>query len=101
MKPLLSDSELFTLLQTIKQSNRIVICAHRGPDGDAVGSSLGWAEYLQQLGKKVTILLPNPFPDFCDGSPIRTSYNSMLATKPQLPASSTKPTLYSALTSMA
>lgn len=64
MKPLLSDSELFTLLQTIKQSNRIVICAHRGPDGDAVGSSLGWAEYLQQLGKKVTILLPNPFPDF-------------------------------------
>lgn len=52
MKPLLSDSELFTLLQTIKQSNRIVICAHRGPDGDAVGSSLGWAEYLQQLGKR-------------------------------------------------
>lgn len=41
-----------------------MICAHRGPDGDAVGSSLGWAEYLQSLGKRVNVVLPNPFPDF-------------------------------------
>ncbi len=64
MQPLISDSELFALMQTIQQSRRIVICAHRGPDGDAVGSSLGWAEYLQNLGKNVDIVLPNPFPDF-------------------------------------
>lgn len=64
MNPLLSNTELFSLLQTIQQSHRIVICAHRGPDGDAVGSSLGWAEYLLSLGKQVTIVLPNPFPDF-------------------------------------
>ena len=64
MQPLISDSELFALMQTIQQSRRIVICAHRGPDGDAVGSSLGWAEYLQNLGKQVDIVLPNPFPDF-------------------------------------
>ncbi len=64
MKNLLSSTELFSLVQTIKQSKRIVICAHRGPDGDAVGSSLGWADYLQSLGKQVTIVLPNPFPDF-------------------------------------
>lgn len=62
--PLLTDKELFALAQTIRQSRRVVICAHRGPDGDAVGSSLGWAEYLQRLGKQVTIVLPNPFPDF-------------------------------------
>ncbi len=64
MQPLISDSELFALFQTIQQSRRIVICAHRGPDGDAVGSSLGWAEYLQNIGKHVDIVLPNPFPDF-------------------------------------
>lgn len=64
MQPLISDSELLELVQTIQQSRRIVICAHRGPDGDAVGSSLGWAEYLQNLGKHVDIVLPNPFPDF-------------------------------------
>ena len=62
--PILPDKELFALAQTIRQSRRIVVCAHRGPDGDAVGASLGWAEYLQQLGKQVTIILPNPFPDF-------------------------------------
>ena len=38
--PILSDKELFTLAQTIRQSRRIVVCAHRGPDGDAVGASL-------------------------------------------------------------
>lgn len=55
---------MFALLRIIQQSHRIVICAHRGPDGDAVGSSLGWAEYLQSLGKQVNVVLPNPFPDF-------------------------------------
>lgn len=64
MKQLLSNTELFALLQTIQQSKHIVICAHRGPDGDAVGSSLGWADYLTSLGKQVNIVLPNPFPDF-------------------------------------
>lgn len=64
LTPLLSDKELFTLVQTIQQSRNIVICAHRSPDGDAVGSSLGWAEYLNNLGKNVQIVLPNPFPDF-------------------------------------
>ena len=48
----------------IAQSSRILICAHRGPDGDAVGSSLGWAEYLRQQGKQVDIIMPTPFPDF-------------------------------------
>lgn len=51
-------------MRTIRQSRRAVICAHRGPDGDAVGSSLGWAEYLKSVGKEVSIVLPNPFPDF-------------------------------------
>lgn len=61
---LLSSAELFNLMQSIRQSRKIVICAHRGPDGDAVGSSLGWAEYLRTLGKDVKIVMPNPFPDF-------------------------------------
>lgn len=64
MTPLLSPTELLPLMQTIQQSRRIVVCAHRGPDGDAVGSSLGWAEYLTALGKQVSVVLPNPFPDF-------------------------------------
>ncbi len=51
-------------METIRESRDIVICAHRGPDGDAVGSSLGWAEYLRSIGKNARVILPNPFPDF-------------------------------------
>lgn len=64
MKNLLNEQELKALRTHIAQSNRILICAHRGPDGDAVGSSLGWAEYLRQQGKQVDIVMPTPFPDF-------------------------------------
>ena len=64
MKNLLNEQELQALRTHIAQSSRILICAHRGPDGDAVGSSLGWAEYLRQQGKQVVIFMPTPFPDF-------------------------------------
>ena len=64
LQPLLTEQELFRLLQTIRQSRQIIVCAHRGPDGDAVGSSLALADYLQSLGKQVRVVLPNPFPDF-------------------------------------
>ena len=37
LSPLLSGNQLSSLMQTIRQSKRIVICAHRSPDGDAVG----------------------------------------------------------------
>ena len=64
LTPLLSDKELFELMRTLQQAQRIVICAHRSPDGDAIGSSLAWSQYLHSLGKKVSIIMPNPFPDF-------------------------------------
>lgn len=64
LTPLLSDKELLEMLRTIRQSRRILICAHRGPDGDAVGAALGWADYLHSLDKSVRIIMPNPFPDF-------------------------------------
>ena len=64
MQPLLNDEQLFKLMRIIQSSHNVIICAHRGPDGDAVGSCLGWAEYLTHIGKNVQIILPNPFPDF-------------------------------------
>lgn len=70
MEPLINDQELFALMRIIQSSHRIVICAHRGPDGDAVGSSLGWAEYLTNIGKEVSIVMPNPFPDFLRWLPL-------------------------------
>jgi len=62
---LLSAEEARLLDQKIAQSEHIVIVAHSRPDGDAVGSSLGWGDYLvSHYGKQPTVIVPNAFPDF-------------------------------------
>ena len=52
------------LRSLIADATSIVICCHQNPDGDALGSSLGWAEYLRTLGKESTVIVPDQFPDF-------------------------------------
>ncbi len=41
-----------------------LILSHVNPDGDAVGSSLGWSSFLRSKGVKTTMVLPNKFADF-------------------------------------
>ncbi len=48
----------------ISDASSIVITTHVGPDGDAIGSSLGLYHFLKGMGKHVTVITPNPFPDF-------------------------------------
>ena len=48
---ILTDFEVEQFCRIIDASDRIVICCHQNPDGDALGSSLGMAEYLRTLGK--------------------------------------------------
>jgi len=43
---------------------KIVIVGHKNPDGDAVGSCLGLSFFLNRLGHKVNVIMPNDFPDF-------------------------------------
>ena len=64
LTPLLTDKELFSLMALIRGARRIVVCGHRSPDGDALGSALGWADYLRSLGKRADVVMPNAFPDF-------------------------------------
>ena len=64
ISPLLSPAELLKFMSILKDARNVVITAHRGPDGDAMGSTLAWADYLMQLGKRVTVVLPTPCPDF-------------------------------------
>ena len=61
---ILKDQEAATLREMIAASRRIVICCHKSPDGDAIGSSLGWAYYLQSLGKSPVICVPDIMPDY-------------------------------------
>ncbi len=48
---------------------RFVSVAHTNPDGDAVGSSLAWAEVLRGMGHEVTCIVPNKYPYFLDWMP--------------------------------
>lgn len=61
---ILSPQQYEQLRTLISQSENIVITCHKSPDGDAIGSSLGWAEYLRSLGKEPVIIVPDQYPDF-------------------------------------
>jgi phosphoesterase RecJ-like protein len=43
---------------------KIVVVGHKNPDGDAVGSCLGLSFFLNRLGHKADVIMPNDFPDF-------------------------------------
>tara|TARA_B110001450_G_scaffold163167_1_gene152069 strand:+ start:5163 stop:6176 length:1014 start_codon:yes stop_codon:yes gene_type:complete len=48
----------------LQSSENIVITCHKGPDGDAIGSSLALYLFLKKQGKNVTIIVPDDFPPF-------------------------------------
>ena len=57
---LLKEEELASLRQLLTTAKNIVICAHRAPDGDAMGSSLAWMDYLNGTGKtNVKVCMPD------------------------------------------
>jgi phosphoesterase RecJ-like protein len=56
--------ELNQLKSFLSVPRRIVITTHKGPDGDAMGSSLGLANYLQIKGHTVSVITPNDYPSF-------------------------------------
>ncbi|WP_281234567.1 DHH family phosphoesterase [Flavobacterium gelatinilyticum] len=43
---------------------KIVIIPHRGPDGDAMGSTLALYHFLLKNNHQPTVIAPNDFPDF-------------------------------------
>jgi len=50
--------------KVLDDANQIVITTHKSPDGDAIGSSLALYHYLNKIGKKVTVIVPDAFPVF-------------------------------------
>ena len=66
---LLTDEELAKFQGLITESDKITLCCHRSPDGDAVGAVLGMAEYLRSLGKVPVMIVPDAYPDFLQWLP--------------------------------
>lgn len=51
-------SVLEKIKEKIEAAHNILILTHENPDGDAVGSSLGFMHALKKIGKQVTVLIP-------------------------------------------
>ena len=66
---ILNDDQLAFLSQLISNSQTIIITCHRSPDGDAIGSCLGWAEFLRTKGKDPIVIVPDQYPDFLQWLP--------------------------------
>jgi phosphoesterase RecJ-like protein len=54
---------------SIQQAKRIVITAHKSPDGDSIGSSIALLEFVHALGKNALICHPDPSPAFLNWLP--------------------------------
>ena len=61
---ILNEDQLVQMDQLISHAENIIITCHKSPDGDAIGSSLGMAEYLRSRGKEPTVIVPDQYPDF-------------------------------------
>ncbi|MBT7895650.1 MAG: bifunctional oligoribonuclease/PAP phosphatase NrnA [Flavobacteriales bacterium] len=57
------------LKKIISQPKNIVITTHRGPDGDAMGSSLALYNLLINIGHKVNVITPNDYASFLNWMP--------------------------------
>ena len=66
---ILTEQEAAVLQEQIAASSHIVVTCHKSPDGDALGSSLAWADFLRSQGKDPVIVIPDAYPDFLQWLP--------------------------------
>lgn len=66
---ILTLSQCSQLRALINEAEGIVLCCHVSPDGDAIGSVLGWGAYLHSIGKQVRIIVPDMYPDYLQWLP--------------------------------
>ena len=80
------QEQVAALSEALSRPRRIAITAHYNPDGDAMGSSLGLALVLRELGHEVQVVLPNAPAAFLHWMP---GANAILSLDKDAPASRT------------
>ncbi|MCB7479760.1 DHH family phosphoesterase [Christiangramia sediminis] len=58
------DTRILEITAELAKADNIVIVPHKGPDGDAMGSTLGLMHFLRDKGHKATVIAPNDYPHF-------------------------------------
>lgn len=65
----LNKEHIEQLRTLLAEPQQLVIVSHTNPDGDAVGSSMAWAEALRSMGHTVHCVVPNRYPYFLNWMP--------------------------------
>ncbi|WJJ97651.1 DHH family phosphoesterase [Algibacter luteus] len=60
----MKKQHISSIKQLLSTPKKIVIVAHKNPDGDAIGSSLGLYHYLVKGNHNVNVIMPNDYPSF-------------------------------------
>jgi phosphoesterase RecJ-like protein len=79
----MNKQDITSIKQLLSTNKKIVIVAHRNPDGDAIGSTLGLYHYLLKGKHQVNVLVPNDYPPFLKwipGNDTILKYDSQKAT---------------------
>lgn len=64
MQVVISAQEVSRVRALIDECRNVVLTCHQSPDGDAIGSCLAMQDWLTKRGKRVSVIVPNLFPDF-------------------------------------
>lgn len=65
----MKSESINALKQLLSKPQNVVVIPHKNPDGDAMGSCLGWMHFLNKNGHKASVIVPNPYPDFLQWIP--------------------------------
>ena len=56
------EEKVIATYKAIQRARRIVIVAHKRPDGDAIGSCLGLYHFLYSFERETFVILPDAIP---------------------------------------
>ncbi|MFV8838209.1 DHH family phosphoesterase [Salinimicrobium soli] len=65
----MTDKDISKVKELLAHPRKIVIVPHKGPDGDAMGSTLALKILLETLDHDVELIAPNDYPDFLKWMP--------------------------------
>ena len=60
---MMKSNDLESIIDVIQNNDRFLVSSHINPDGDNIGSVLALKIFLEQLGKKVEVVLDDQVPD--------------------------------------
>lgn len=63
------DVPIAAILDVLRRADRILVCSHARPDGDAVGSMLAMSMLLEQMGKRADLVTADRVPAIYRGFP--------------------------------